>query len=137
MKTNDMYENNEISEINMTPFVDIVLVILVIFMATVTFIVQGKITLSLPKASLQEEHLKQEKPLVIMIDKEGVFYVNDAPITLHQLNEKLFNQSQILNEQGVMIRSDAKTAFEHVVQIIDICKQNTISKFSIQTEIKR
>jgi biopolymer transport protein ExbD len=137
MKTNTLYEDNEISEINMTPFVDIVLVILVIFMATATFIVEGKITITLPQASLEEEHLKQEKPLIVVINKEGTLYLEDEPVTLEQLNEKLFSKSEIFNQQGVIIRSDAKTAFENVVNVIDICKQNSISKFSIQTETKR
>ena len=137
MKTHHIDEEHEISEINMTPFVDIVLVILVIFMATATFIVEGKITISLPKASIQEENIKQEKPLIVVIDKEGILYLDDLPITLALLNEKLFIKRETLNTQGVVIRSDAKTAFENVVQVIDICKQNSISKFSIQTEIKK
>lgn len=137
MKTHHIDEEHEISEINMTPFVDIVLVILVIFMATATFIVEGKITISLPKASMQEENIKQEKPLIVVIDKEGTLYLDDVPITLALLNEKLFIKRETLNTQGVVIRSDAKTAFENVVQVIDICKQNSISKFSIQTEIKK
>lgn len=137
MKTNHIDEEHEISEINMTPFVDIVLVILVIFMATATFIVEGKITISLPKASMQEENIKQEKPLIVVIDKEGTLYLNDVPITLALLNEKLLIKRETLNTQGVVIRSDAKTAFENVVHVIDICKQNSISKFSIQTEIKK
>ena len=137
MKTHHIDEEHEISEINMTPFVDIVLVILVIFMATATFIVEGKITISLPKASIQEENIKQEKPLIVVIDKEGTLYLDDVPITLALLNEKLLIKRETLNTQGVVIRSDAKTAFENVVQVIDICKQNSISKFSIQTEIKK
>ncbi|MFA6788676.1 MAG: biopolymer transporter ExbD [Arcobacteraceae bacterium] len=137
MKTNIGYEDNAISEINMTPFVDIVLVILVIFMATATFMVEGKISISLPKTSFQEENLKQEKPLLVVIDKEGAIYIDDLPISLEKLNEKLFAKRELLNYQGVIIRSDAKTAFENVVSVIDICKQNSILKFSIQTEMKR
>lgn len=137
MKTNNISHENEISEINMTPFVDIVLVILVIFMATATFIVQGKIAISLPKASVHEENLKQEKPLIVSIDKEGIIYIDDSSISLEQLNEQILSKHETLNQQGIIIRSDAKTAFENVVGVIDICKQNNIAKFSIQTEMKR
>jgi biopolymer transport protein ExbD len=134
MKSDYVYEDNEISEINMTPFVDIILVVLVIFMATATFVAQGKIAISLPKAS---EHVQSQiatKPIVITINKEGVFYINDKITDIKNLNEALITHSNVASKDGVILRSDAKTSFEHVVKIIDICKQNNISKFSIQTQ---
>ena len=74
MKTDNSYD--EISEINMTPFVDIVLVILVIFMATATFVAQQKIAISLPNASKQKSQ-KDAKPVVITIDKVGVMFIDE------------------------------------------------------------
>ncbi|MFA5460944.1 MAG: biopolymer transporter ExbD [Sulfurimonas sp.] len=123
--------HDEISEINMTPFVDIVLVILVIFMATATFVAQQKIAISLPTASKQQS--KQDaKPLMLTIDKDGLMFIDD--VRVEDLNEALAKNSALVAENGVVLRSDAKTSFEHVVKAIDICKQNNISKFSIQTE---
>lgn len=129
MKTDNSYD--EISEINMTPFVDIVLVILVIFMATATFVAQQKIAISLPNASKQQCQ-KDAKPVVITIDKDGVMFIDEKKV--ENLNDELAKNSALINKDGIVLRSDAKTSFEHVVKVIDICKQNNISKFSIQTQ---
>ncbi len=123
--------HDEISEINMTPFVDIVLVILVIFMATATFVAQQKIAISLPTSS-KEQSKKDIKPLVLTIDKDGVMFIDERRV--ENLNDELAKNSDLVAENGVVLRSDAKTSFEHVVKAIDICKQNNISKFSIQTQ---
>lgn len=129
MKTDNSYD--EISEINMTPFVDIILVILVIFMATATFVAQQKIAISLPNASKQESP-KEVKPFILTIDKEGMMFLDDKPV--ENLNDELAKNSALILKDGVVLRSDAKTSFEYVVKAIDICKQNNISKFSIQTQ---
>ena len=125
--------HDEISEINMTPFVDIVLVILVIFMATATFVAQQKIAISLPTASKQESK-KDAKPIILTLDKDGLLFLDDTAISLKNLNETLAKKSALIADEGILLRSDAKTSFEHVVKVIDICKQNNISKFSIQTQ---
>jgi len=129
MRTDNSYD--EISEINMTPFVDIILVILVIFMATATFVAQQKIAISLPNASKQESQ-KEAKPFILTIDKEGMMFLDDKPV--ENLNNELAKNSALILKDGVVLRSDAKTSFEYVVKAIDICKQNNISKFSIQTQ---
>lgn len=134
MKTDSSYEDNEISEINMTPFVDIVLVILVIFMATATFVAQGKIAISLPKVSTSSDTSKAQNPTIITIDKEGKLYLNDKQSTLQEIDEYLYKNSQTSQDQNVILRSDTKTYFEYVVSVIDICKKHNISKFAIQTQ---
>ena len=137
MKINNADEDNEISEINMTPFVDIVLVILVIFMATATFVTQGKIAISLPKSSAQTDISKPTKPIIITIDKEGSLFFNDKEMDIKKLDDALQQDSDISVKDGVILRSDAKTSFEYVVKVIDVCKKNNISKFSIQTQEQR
>jgi len=128
-------EHNEISEINMTPFVDIVLVILVIFMATATFVAQGKINITLPTSSTEAQKDKQ-KPITITIDKDANIYLNDILTAKEDLGKTLLKDVKEASKNGVILRSDAKVSFEHVVDIIDICKANDINKFSIQTEVK-
>ena len=134
MKTDNVYEDNEISEINMTPFVDIVLVILVIFMATATFVAEGKIAISLPKATQNEQAVEPTKPIIITIDKDGKFYFEENLIETQALSDELIKNHDRASRDGVILRSDAKTSFEYVVKAMDVCKQNSISKFSIQTQ---
>jgi len=128
-------EHNEISEINMTPFVDIVLVILVIFMATATFVAQGKINITLPTSSIEAQKDKQ-KPITITIDKDAKIYLNDILTTKEDLGKTLLKDAKEASKNGVVLRSDAKVSFEHVVDVIDICKANDINKFSILSEVK-
>jgi len=126
-------ENREISEINMTPFVDIVLVILVIFMATATFVAQGKIPVTLPKSSTQSENDSRKKPSVITIEENGHYHFNDVEVSEALLQERLNELNVTARELGVIVRSDAKTPFEYVVKAIDLCKRADVSKFAIQT----
>lgn len=131
MKTDNSYD--EISEINMTPFVDIVLVILVIFMATATFVAQGKIAISLPKVSSYSDNSTIQNPTIITIDKNGNIYLNDKESQPQKIDEYFTNNKEA-SKESVILRSDAQTAFEHIVKVVDICKKNNISKFAIQTQ---
>ncbi len=126
---------NEIADINMTPFVDIVLVILVIFMVTATFVTQGKIPLNLPQASSAEKQKEEQKPIVISLDKEGVFYYEDVAIEPDALEAKI--AALDTTDRTIILRSDAQTPFEYVVKIIDTCKKYRITSFAIQTADRR
>ncbi len=135
MKTYE--DDQEISEINMTPFVDIVLVILVIFMATATFVAQGKIPITLPKSSAQNDDHDHRKPAVITIEKNGKYHFGDDALSEMQLQTRLGELNASMRSLGVIVRSDAQTPFEYVVKAIDWCKGADISKFAIQTEQER
>lgn len=130
MKRKPEYDS-DIAEINMTPFVDIVLVILVIFMVTATFITQGKIPLNLPQASHAENHQEEQKPITLSLNEEGALYVDDVASSMEALDAKIEQLSG--KEPHIVLRSDAKTPFEFVVKVIDICKKHRIDTFAIQT----
>ncbi|MBN2895505.1 MAG: biopolymer transporter ExbD [Campylobacterales bacterium] len=132
MKLHEAHQ--EISEINMTPFVDIVLVILVIFMATATFVAQGKIPISLPKSSAHHPSNDIQKPTVITIEQNGRYHLGDLEVDEAALQERLSELNASVRALGVILRSDAKTPFEHVVKAIDRCKGADIGKFAIQTQ---
>jgi len=128
-------EEYDIAEINMTPFVDIVLVILVIFMATATFITQNKIPLILPSSSNHIDNNKENRPTIISITQDGKMYYDESRVNVAQLQEKIAYLSMQVGHE-VVVRSDAKTPFEYVVTVIDTCKQYHITKFAIQTKIE-
>jgi len=130
MKREPVYES-DIAEINMTPFVDIVLVILVIFMVTATFVSQGKIPLNLPQATNAENHQDEKKPITLSLNESGDLYYDDVALSLDDLDAKIARIRE--SEPHILLRSDAKTPFEYVVKVIDICKKHRISTFAIQT----
>lgn len=125
-------DDKEISEINMTPFVDIILVVLIIFMATATFMVEGKIPLNLPNSKTGQQKEIKEKKVQITIKKDGSFYFNNKPITLSQLKEELKGLKN--KDITVILRSDKDTKFQNVISIIDICRQNGLEKYMIETK---
>ncbi len=125
-------DDKEISEINMTPFVDIILVVLIIFMATATFIVEGKIPISLPKAKTGEKSKKLERKIVITIKENGTYYLNGKQVSLNQLKEEL--KKLKTDKSFVILRSDKNTKFQNFVSIIDVCKDVGIDQYMIETK---
>ncbi len=130
MRRETVYES-DIAEINMTPFVDIVLVILVIFMVTATFVTQGKIPLNLPQATNAENHKEDQKPITLSLSETGELYYDDVALSIDDLDTKMAQIGE--KDPHIVLRSDAKTPFEYVVKVIDICKKHHISTFAIQT----
>ncbi len=119
----------EISDINMTPFVDIVLVLLIIFMSVATFIVEGKIPVNLPKAKTSQSSSK-DNLVTITIKKDGELYINDQKI----LEEDLVKALSKYKDKTVVLRASKETPFQYVVNVIDACRQNSITHYLIETK---
>ncbi len=122
----------EIAEINMTPFVDIVLVILIIFMATATFMVEAKIPLNLPEAKTGEEKEIKEKKISITIRSDGKIFIDNKPYEKGEIEKLLKEKAN--KDYTVVLRADKETLFENVVSIIDICREAGIEKYQIETQ---
>jgi biopolymer transport protein ExbD len=125
-------DDKEISEINMTPFVDIILVVLIIFMATATFIVEGKIPISLPEAKTGEKSKHLERKIVITIKADGTYYLNGNKVNLSEIKEQL--KKLKTDKSFVILRSDKNTTFQNFVSIIDICRDVGIEQYMIETK---
>jgi biopolymer transport protein ExbD len=106
-------------QINVIPFIDIMLVLLVMVLTTATFIKQGIIPVDLPKAQ-QEEQEKELKELTIYITKEGKLFVDKEEVAADSLKARLASLSQ---EQTVVLRSDKEATFQQFVTVMDILKE--------------
>lgn len=124
-------DEREISEINMTPFVDIILVILIIFLATATFIVEGKIPLDLPTAKTSEPAKQIQNKIEIIIKKDGIFF-EGSKTDLETLKTKL--QAIADSQKVVVLKAEKDVIFQDVVSVIDICRQVGISKYIVETK---
>lgn len=124
-------DEREISEINMTPFVDIILVILIIFLATATFIVEGKIPLDLPKAKTSEPAKQLQNKIEITIRKDGVFFEGNK-VDIDTLRARLQKISD--PQQVVVLKSEKDVIFQDVVSVIDVCRQAGLEKYIVQTK---
>jgi len=132
---NDSFDDDSpISEINVTPFVDVVLVLLVIFMVTAPTLMKDAIAVKLPKSSTSDTKVLQT--LGVAVSKDGVILVNGLPATEETLKveaQKVLSQSP---EATAVIGADQDARHGDVVRAIDWVKAAGIEKFALQIERK-
>lgn len=114
--------------INVIPFIDIMLVLLVIVLTTATFIAKGTIPLDLPKGKSAKE--LPIKKIEISITKDGKFYFNSKEVDLEKLKELL---NDVTKKDNIIIRTDKNSKFEYFVEVVDILKAKGIDNISIVT----
>ena len=120
-----------LSEINVTPFVDVVLVLLIIFMITAP-VLQSGIEVSVPKTKTVKEIT--EERLVITIDRSQRVYLGNEPVNIHQIGAKLREKIRDPESQAVFLRSDENVPFGAFATVMDAVKQAGITNVSIVTE---
>jgi len=120
-----------LSEINMVPFVDVVLVLLIIFMITAP-ILQSGIEVDVPKTRTVKE-INQER-LVVTVDKAQRIYLGNEPINIHQLGSRIKAQLKGSQQQGVFLRCDETVPFGSFASVVDALRQSGINNISIVTE---
>ena len=120
-----------LSEINVTPFVDVVLVLLIIFMITAP-VLQSGIEVSVPKTRTVKEIT--EERLVITIDRGQKVYLGNEPVNIHQIGAKLREKIRDPESQAVFLRSDENVPFGAFATVMDAVKQAGITNVSIVTE---
>lgn len=123
-----------IAEINITPLLDLAWVLLVIFILTTTALVQG-IDVKLPESSENKEEMETEVATV-SIDKAGVVYLNDAPIELPALGEKLKLFKTANPSLPVILRADRSLVYEEVVRVLDTIKSVPVENLALATEVQ-
>jgi biopolymer transport protein TolR len=119
-----------LSEINMVPFIDVVLVLLIIFMITAP-ILQSGIEVDVPKTATVKEI--NEQRLVITIDKNQRVYLGDSPINIHQLGAQVMAQLK-KPQDSVFLRADETIPFGTFAKVIDTLRQSGVNNISIVTE---
>ncbi len=119
-----------LSEINMVPFIDVVLVLLIIFMITAP-ILQSGIEVDVPKTHTVKEITQQR--LVVTMDKNQLIYLGNDPINIHQLADKIKKQAKHQNDV-VYLRADETVPFGAFCTVIDTLRQSGISNISIVTQ---
>jgi biopolymer transport protein TolR len=119
-----------LSEINMVPFIDVVLVLLIIFMITAP-ILQSGIELDVPKTHTVKEITEQK--LVVSIDKAQRVYLGNDPVNVHDLGTKVHSALKKPDE-GVFLRCDESVPFGIFASVVDTLRQSGIANISIVTE---
>jgi biopolymer transport protein TolR len=120
-----------LSEINMVPFIDVVLVLLIIFMITAP-ILQSGIEVDVPKTKTVKE-LTQAR-MVVTLDRGQRVYLNDKPINIHELGQAIVSQSHDPKNQAVYLRCDETVPFGSWATVVDALRQAGIQNISVVTQ---
>ena len=121
-----------LSEINVTPFVDVMLVLLIIFMVTAPLMQQG-IDVELPKT--QSQGLRSDnQPLVVTVKREGQVFVQNAEVPIDQLGVKLQAIFDTRGDRLVYLRADAKVAYGTVAKTLAILRGAGATSIGMVTE---
>lgn len=122
-------DKSPISNINVTPFVDVMLVLLVIFMVTAPIIQQG-VEVNLPQAKASPVQ-DQEDPLIVTISRDGQVYLNDNEMTPDELRSKLEANRRLNPGKAVYLRADREVRYGSVMAAIGEIKAAGIERLGM------
>src|ERR1700759_341017 len=120
--------------INVTPMVDVVLVLLIIMMVSATYIVSQSLKVELPKTASSDETVA--KTYVVTVTKDGNYFYNDKPITRDGLVKEFRAAHAASKDANLVITADEDAHHGKVVAVIDLAKVEGITKFAINVEKK-
>lgn len=120
----------EITEINMTPLIDLTFLLLITFIITMPLVEQG-IPINLPKGKARD--MDQTKSRVITLDAEGRIYLDKAAISIAQLGEDMKALAQGEPELTVMVRADEKLAYGKVVEVMRTLSDAQVTRLGLVT----
>ncbi len=123
-----------LAEINVTPLVDVMLVLLIIFMVTTPMMNQG-IPVQLPKASQQIVEMNMEESSIVTVARDGKIYIDERPIPADKLEFILRRLKSELSMKDVFIRGDRRVPYGDVITVLDVMKKVGIHRVGMVTEI--
>ena len=123
------------NEINMTPLVDVMLVLLIIFIITVP-VMKHAVNVELPRATNEIQQTKPET-IALSVDAQGNYHWNETPVQDSELITRLQSEAQKLPQPDLHIRGDKDVRYERVAQVMAAAQQAGIKKIGFITEPKK
>ncbi len=120
-------------QINVIPFIDIMLVLLAIVLTSATFISQGRLDINVPKASNQIP-MADIQQIDLAIDKNLVIYFQQTPVSIDELKSHIVDVDR---QSKITLRVDQQVPFQNFVQVLDLLKQQDFERLSIITQKQR
>jgi biopolymer transport protein TolR len=121
------------ADINVTPLVDVMLVLLIIFMITAPMLHQG-IEVALPRAEAQNLQMRTEDPLILSIDRGGVVYLKDSPVDTADLVGQLKGLMTERGDDSVFLKGDRDVPYGRVIEVLDILHRGGIVHVGMVTD---
>jgi biopolymer transport protein TolR len=122
------------AEINITPFTDVVLVLLIIFMVATPFIYQSSMKVDLPKASKTED---VSRDIIITINARGEIFLDNAKVDIGVLKSKLSAMVKSKPDSLVIVNGDKNVRYDSVVQVMDVMTQSGVRNPGLGIEVKK
>jgi biopolymer transport protein ExbD len=129
-----MRKSKLLAEINITPFTDVVLVLLIIFMIATPFIYQSSLKVQLPQASKSEE---TSRDIIININAYGDVFLEDAKVDLDTLKYKLSAMMRSKPDTSVIINGDKNVRYDSVIQVMDVLTRSGVKNPGLGIELKK
>ena len=133
MNTNQNGSDDIVAEINMTPLIDIMLVLLIIFMVTSSVSLDSGLDIDLPKTSSKIES-KEGQAVIVSLDVSGIISVQGKKVESAELQNAISGYLQSEKTQTVIFEGDQKANLGRVIEIMDIAKKAGAEKFAIAAE---
>jgi biopolymer transport protein ExbD len=124
-------DDDLITDINVTPLVDVVLVLLIILMVTATAIVSKTLPVELPNAATSESTPSTPRTLGITIDEDGDLFLDRDPVSLSELEAEVRAAHAEDPDVRAILAADGRIRHARVVQIIDLLRRLEVTKFAI------
>ncbi len=130
------YQKQVMGDINMVPFIDITLILLIIFMVMTPFIVQSQLTVDLPSARAVNR-VAEDKVIRVEITKDGAISVMGNKVSASQLTEELTLRLGRSYEKTILVEADKNVPVQKVIDVFDIAKKLGAAKLGIGVAEKR
>ncbi len=127
-----------VSEINVVPYIDVMLVLLVIFMATAPLVTQG-VKVDLPKAEAQTIESEQESMMIVSVDAQGLYYLNvgdnpSAAMSAQAIADVVKTRLSVSPTTPVVVNGDGKVPYEKVVNLMVLLQRAGVPSVGLMTD---
>ena len=126
-------KRRQLSEINVVPYIDVMLVLLVIFMVTAPLLMEG-VLVDLPDVDARPVTEDSEEPFVVHVDSKGQYFLNDSTVSISELNEIRIKAAAVLRnnpETPFMVRGDRNVSYDAVVQAMVLLQQAGVASVGL------
>ena len=121
------------ADINVTPLVDVMLVLLIIFMIAAPMLHQG-IEVALPRAQAENLQMRTEDPLVLSIDRDGKIFLRSTPVEIEDLVDQIKAQTEARGDDSVFLKGDRDVPYGRIVEVLDVLHRGGIVHVGMVTD---